>query len=180
MASTRVRAGRSRKRSEKWVYEFKAAEGSRLTDQDARRIGPELARLHDRDGELRPATVVDVAKSPRSKLHQYFEWDVQKAAEKHWLSTAGHLIRSIRIEVKTSSRTPPREVRAFVKLGKSIKGYTPMTEVLKRDDYTAMMLSRALEEAEVWRKRYANLAEFTDTFRGVDMMLAHAQERLRA
>ena len=180
MATTRVRAGRSRKRSEKWVYDFKAAEGSRYTDADAQRMGPELMRLHNRDGELQKRTVVDEAKSPRSKLHRYFQWDIQKAAEQNWLDTAGHIIRSIRIEVRASTRAAPKQIRAFVKLDKSIKGYTPITEVLKREDYTSMMLARALEEAEVWRKRYANLAEFTDTFQGVDVMLAHAQERLRA
>ena len=179
MARTKVTM-RSRKRSEHWIYEFKAAEGSRLTDNDAKRIGPELARIHERDGELRAEAVVDIAKSPRSKLHRYFEWDVQKAAERHWLSTAGQLIRAIKIEVKTSSRAVPREVRAFVKLDKSIRGYTPMTEVLKNDDYVAMMLSRALAEFEIWKKRYENIADFTTTFRGVNGVLTHAQERLRA
>jgi hypothetical protein len=179
MARVRIK-GRSRKRSERWVYEFKAAEGSRLTDHDARRIGPELARIHERDGVLRADAVVDVAKSPRSRLHKFFEWDVQRAAEKHWLTTAGQLIRSIKIEVITSTREAPREVRAFVKLDRSIRGYTPMTEVLKNDDYIAMMLSRALAEFETWKKRYENIASFTDTFRGINGVLLHAQERLRA
>jgi hypothetical protein len=179
MARTKVTM-RSRKRSERWIYEFKAAEGSRITDTDARRIGPELARIHDRDGELRADAVVDIAKSPRSKLHRYFEWDVQKAAEKHWLATAGQLIRSIKIEVITAAGAAPREVRAFVKLDKSIRGYTPMTEVLKSSDFTAMMLSRALEELEVWKKRYENITDFTTAFRGVNGVLTHAQERLRA
>jgi hypothetical protein len=179
MARVKVKM-RSRKRSERWIYEFKAAEGSRITDTDARRIGPELARIHERDGELRAEAVVDVAKSPRSKLHRYFEWDVQKAAEAHWLTTAGRLIRAIKIEVITAPHAAPKEVRAFVKLDRSVRGYVPMTEVLKRDDYTAMMLARALEEFEVWKKRYENIAEFTTTFRGVSAVLSHAQERLRA
>lgn len=179
MARTKVTM-RSRKRSERWVYEFKAAQGSRLSDQDARRIGPELARIHDRDGELRPAAVVDVAKSPRSKLHRYFEWDVQKAAEKHWLATAGQIIRSIKIEVVTTRHAAPKQVRAFVKLDRSVRGYMPMTEVLKNDDYVSMMMARALEELEVWKRRYENLSDFTTTFRGVSAVLTHAQERLRA
>jgi hypothetical protein len=179
MARVKVKM-RSRKRSEKWIYEFKAAEGSRITDNDAKRIGPELQRLHERDGVLRADAVVDVAKSPRSKLHRYFEWDIQKAAEKHWLSTAGHLIRAVQIEVKTSRVAAPKEMRAFVKLDRSVKGYVPITEVLKRDDYTAMMLNRALEEFEVWKKRHEKILGFTETFRGADLVLAHAQERLRA
>jgi len=178
MARTATKQSRSRQRSEHWTYEFKAVEGSRLTDDDAQRVGPELARIAQRDGEIRKDAVVDAARSPRSRLHNYFEWDLRKAAEKHWLDTAGRLIRAIKIEVITGPHRAPKEARAFVKIDKTT-GYKPIIEVFQREDYRTMMLSRALEDLEVWKKRYENFIDFSTLFGGVAPVITHAQQQLR-
>jgi hypothetical protein len=179
MARAATRQSRSRQRSTHWTYHFKAVEGSRYTDQDAQRIGPELTRIAQRDGEIRPQAVVDEARSRRSPFHRHFQWDIQKAAEQHWLDTAGRLIRAIKIEVVSGPQRAPKEVRAFVKIDRAT-GYRPTIEVFQRDDYRNAVLSRALEELEVWKKRYENFVDFSEIFGDVAPIIVQAQQRLRA
>jgi len=169
---------KSRKRS-RWTYEFTAVKGSRINDRDAQCIGPVLARLSERDGEIRADAVVEAARSPRSKLHAYFQWDERRAAEEHWRSTARRLIRAVQIQVRVARHAPPKTVRAFVKLDRNV-GYKPMTEVLRRDDYREMFLARALEEFESWVRRHENTIDFAKTFPRVKAMLVHARQQLRA
>lgn len=52
-------------------------------------------------GALTPEAVVEDAKDPDSPLHGYFEWDIEKAAHKHWIETARAIIRSVEVVVKT-------------------------------------------------------------------------------
>lgn len=55
-------------------------------------------------GILRPDDVVADAKSKSSPLHAFFEWDVRKAAAKHWIEQARELITSIRVVVTTENK----------------------------------------------------------------------------
>jgi len=168
------RAVRSRG-SEKWAYEFRAAEGSRISDTDAKRVGPELVRINERYGDIKPSVVVDEARNPRSKLHRYFEWDIHKAAQKHWLEQARHLIRSVKILVKTSAYEQPTEVRAFVKHIAIADGYKPIVEVFTREDHRKLIIGKALEELEVWKQRYQEMIEFAGLFE----MIAQVSRKMR-
>lgn len=53
-----------------------------------------------RDGFIEPAHVVEAARDPESPLHDEFIWNVNEAAQQHWLDTARSLIRVVRVEVK--------------------------------------------------------------------------------
>lgn len=56
-------------------------------------------------GRLTPRAVVVDAKDPSSPLHPYFEWDVTKAAEAHWLEQARTLITSVHVVFRTESKS---------------------------------------------------------------------------
>lgn len=63
-----------------------------------------LRLLEDANGGiLTPDAVVADAKKKESPLHDYFEWDVKKAAYQHWLDQARELIVSVRIVIKTDT-----------------------------------------------------------------------------
>jgi len=60
-------------------------------------------------GILTPDNVVADARRPESPIHSYFTWDVQKAAEEHWLDQARTLIRNVTVNVTVQNvvlRTP--------------------------------------------------------------------------
>ena len=56
-------------------------------------------------GRLTPDSVLRDAQSPKSPLHDQFEWDDSAAAKQWRLSQARELIRSIRVEVTVDTRT---------------------------------------------------------------------------
>lgn len=61
---------------------------------DTEEVGKELSKL----GNFTPTDVLDIAKSPKSPLHKYFEWDDSKAAHAYRLTQARHLVLSIGLE----------------------------------------------------------------------------------
>jgi hypothetical protein len=69
-------------------------------------IALEIARIHNlHDGQLRPREVWQVARAdPTNVLHDQFEWDVDRAAEKHWDARAAELIRQSRFLISYGER----------------------------------------------------------------------------
>lgn len=55
-------------------------------------------------GRITPDAVLLDAKSPKSPLHDQFDWDDSTAAKSWRLSQARELIRSIRVEITTDTR----------------------------------------------------------------------------
>lgn len=63
-------------------------------------INQELEKIYNKDGELTPSTVVKSAKSEKSVLHKYFEWDDPRAGHLYRLMQARKMIRVARITIK--------------------------------------------------------------------------------
>lgn len=77
------------------VYQFKP--GSRLKG-DAATVATHLEKIANKNaGDLRPEAVVEAARTKRSPLHEFFEWDDSAAAHEYRLTQARHLIRSIEV-----------------------------------------------------------------------------------
>lgn len=64
-----------------------------------------IRSLSDVEGHIEPRDVIADARDPRSPLHDEFNWNVDEAAEAHWLDTARGLIRFVRLEVKDEEVT---------------------------------------------------------------------------
>ena len=60
-----------------------------------------LKRLEKKNGDLVVDDIIEEAKSPKSPLHDVFEWDLEKAAYSEWQSTARRLIREYKFIVVT-------------------------------------------------------------------------------
>ena len=74
----------------------------------------EIARIYERDGEVRPSVLVKEAKNKRSPIHDEFEWDDTKAGHEFRLSQARQLIRKVKYSEPTGAKSRyfhvPREV----------------------------------------------------------------------
>lgn len=77
-------------------------------------IYKELYRIKTKHKRLDQELVLEAARSPRSKLHRFFEWDDTAAANKWRLRQAADLIRSVKIEVTNKKTKQTRAVRVFV------------------------------------------------------------------
>lgn len=138
---------------------------------DAQKAGVELEQIETREGKVTPALVLERARSQNSSLHPHFEWDDSAAAEKHRLTQAAELIRSIEVDFTTSNLSRGKSVRAFVSVVERSTGervYTPMVTAMSNKDMRAQLLRRAWDELLAFREKYKGLTELAKVFAAMD------------
>ncbi len=150
---------------------YKWTPGSRLSG-DADTVGEQLEKIrkvhHER---LEAVDVVNAASDDReSALGQLFEWNLKKAARKHWVEQARYIIRSI-VVVMTDPQFD-RPIRAFVQIEKDDASYyTSIAHVMSKADMREQLLERVLKEMQEWAKRYADFKELAGVFEAIDKVL---------
>lgn len=146
-------------------YEWKE-EAPRLYKRlDASRVGMELEKIKSETGDLHPAAVVRYAKSPKSAMHNFFQWNDSKAADRFRESQARHLIVSIReIKITVINKKTKREIIRpwFPKKPGSNKGYWHSDEIKKDHERIQDTINRAQIDLEGWMKRYEQIHEQFD------------------
>lgn len=73
-----------------------------LTNEQVKEALEKIA--NENGGTLRPADVVNAARDPEHPLHERFQWDDAKAGEAHRLDQARSLIKSVKVEITTTTR----------------------------------------------------------------------------
>lgn len=135
------------------------APGSKFTAEQAAVIGAEIERVAkgNVDGKATPRAVLEAARSPESPLHRFFEWDNDRAAERHRLEQAKHMLRSI--DVVFVKADQPVQTRAFhvIQNDTGDRGYVPAEVVFSNVDMTAEIVGRAKAEAASWHRRYQRI-----------------------
>lgn len=151
---------------------FEYAEGARFQSgihPEAKVVGAHIELLRQRcKGEITPKDVVDAARSHNSPLHSFFEWDDGAAAEHYRLQQARGLIRSV-VAIYTRPDGPAIRTRAYVNIREpGAQAYRETSHALSQKKTRDIVLRRALEELQQWRKRYRELAEFAEIFEAAD------------
>lgn len=70
-----------------------------ISHTDIKLILKELRYIEENNGELTPAMLVEASRDTRSVLHQYFEWNNQKAADSWRMQQARMLLGNIQVKV---------------------------------------------------------------------------------
>lgn len=137
-------------------------EGERLMqrkhDVIERRIN-EIAAQHG--GKITPAMVVEDARSEESPLHEFFEWDLDRAAYAHWLDTARGMLQKVRIVVIEERCTV--RVPAYVEDPEKTAGAQGMVHVAsvrERRDVARDVLWAEMRRAESLIRRCHGLAVY--------------------
>lgn len=152
-------------------YEF--AEGARFQPgadtTDPKTVGKRLDQLRRQcKGELTPEDVVEDAKDPSSPLHGFFEWSNTKAAHQYRLQQARGLIRSV-VAVYVSETEPAIRQRAYVHVPEAgAPHYRDTAQAMSQTKTREMVLRRAWEELQHWRKRYKEMQEFAELIGVID------------
>lgn len=128
-----------------------------------------IARKHN--GLLRPVDVVEYASDPKTALHGCFTWDNTEAAQQYRLWQARQIIR-VRVQVIPQS---PEPVKVWVSLkddrcreGGGYRGLVPvMTDETRKDQ----LVTEALADLRVWRRKYDTIKELAGLFEAVDTFL---------
>lgn len=162
------------------MNQYFAVIGSGLTDKDAQIIGPEIERLEEA-GLSTPKGVREAARPEDSPLHEYvFDCETDEAAEKHYLNRAGHILRSIQVEVTYSrggqpvthrmrshrpvwiehpgDEEPPRERR-----------YVSIMRIRQDVELSVQVWQDGLRQLQLWRSRFKELDDvFGPVFRAIE------------
>lgn len=111
------------------------------------------------------------ARPESSPLHAAFTWDDHEAAERHRLSEAGYLVRSIVVVYRDEGQTEDREVRAFIPVtvrDADEQRYLPILAAMSDDEYRQQIIGRALGEMLALRRKYQDIQEFGRIWKAVD------------
>lgn len=148
---------------------FTAVKGSRLSNKDARVVGSRIWELNG--GGVKAITKYDVyndAKSPRSPLHRFFDWDRDVAAEKWNLTQAQNLLNSFNVTVvyKKGNKTEEFITKGVHKVVVLVNGqrqseYHAMPGVMNDKDSRAQILANARRDMELFVQRYGRF-QFLD------------------
>jgi len=136
--------------------------------------GAELERIRDARGSLTADIVRDEARDKANPLHpQIFDLSVKKAAEAHYLRNAQQTIRAIQVVFEDVPDAPVRRFD-YVTVADAKGGvgafaqYDRVEDILSDPEKRAVLLARALREAEQWRRRYSELHELSSVFAALE------------
>ena len=77
-----------------------------MSNEKREQIRERLAQIEaSNGGRLTADLVVEDAKDPDSPLHDQFEWDIEKAALRHWIDQAREIITSVRVVQRVDTQT---------------------------------------------------------------------------
>lgn len=151
---------------------FEFSEGARFQPgavKDAKAVGEHLELLRKQcKGELTPEDVLADARHDNSPLHSFFEWDDTEAARQHRLAQARGLIKAV-VAVYTQPERPAQRMKMFVHIPEpQAPHYRETSHALSVQRTRKMVLERAWNELQAWRKRYATLSEFAELIDVID------------
>lgn len=124
------------------------------------------------NGVIKPQDVVDEARDKKSPLHDYFDWDLKIAAQKHWLHQARLLIGSIIIDVRVK-KNKIKEYKAAYSLNQTPygtrknKAYVVYARVFNETDLYDQVLDTAIREANYWSQKYKDYQELRLIFKAI-------------
>lgn len=120
---------------------------------------------------LKAKEVLEWAKGhPDSALHKEFEWNVNEAARRHWLSKARELIRAYVIILPTR----PKPVRGLISVPSDrtqTGGYRKTENVLGKQVQRMEMINEALTRLGRMRQNYSYLEELDSFFDDLDRLI---------
>lgn len=160
--------------------EFSFASGSPFPTSLAQAVGKEMIAL--REQLERGAVAEDVLRyaraNPESAIAQCFDWDRETAAEAHWLSTAGQLLRAIRVQIVVKDPRQAEPVAIETRLMQHVtprepglhegKVYLTAMETLPNFHYRTQLIETALAEKDRWVNKYGYLHELDIFFRKLE------------
>lgn len=135
-------------------------------------IRARLAKILAADGTLTPTAVLQDARSPKSPLHDEFEWDDSVAGHQYRVTQARNLIARVRVEIETTTRQI--QVPAYVRdpnAAADEQGYVSVVS-LKNDRAKALdVLRNEAERTAALLQRTRDLAAALDLESEVDPIL---------
>lgn len=121
--------------------------------------GELFEEIEKRDGIITAESVLDAARPEDSVIHNDFEWDNAKAAEKYRLSQAQKMIQLL-VYVSDDEKPP---VRVFVNsVSENSKAkYINIDRAMGSDDVKKVILANARRDLEIFESKYHRYEELS-------------------
>jgi len=148
---------------------YKATKGAIFTDEQAQRYGERIEKLEEKTGSVTPYVLLEDAKKISSPLHEYFQWNDEKAAERYRVKQAGELLRSITVVSKIKGQ-PSQVQRAYLNVNNlDEKGriYVNINKALTEPEYREQVLKQAFRELTYWEGKYQDYNELVTIFSAI-------------
>lgn len=129
-------------------------------------------------GRITPDAVLADAKSPKSPLHDQFEWDDSEAAKQWRLNQARELIRSVRVDITTESRTVSTVCYVRDPSAGEAQGYVEVAKLRDNKSLASEALHAEIRQANALVARARSLAEALGLSAEIEMV-AESVETLR-
>lgn len=127
-------------------------------------------------GSITPAHIVDFARSTKSPLHRFFEWDNTKAAERYRLDQARGMVQRVRLRMVVQGRRTAVPVRVYTSVTKrGVRQYAPTEEVIADRVTAEQVLEEMREDLQQMIARFKTY-EFLATRKGVQALRAALRE----
>lgn len=152
------------------IYKWRKGSSFKVEAQVA---GELLEDLREKNGGfLDKEDVWKAAQDPDSPIHEEFEWDVDKAAQAHWKSRAGDMIRHLAV-VRILDTPPEEGMPAFINVviqtddDDKRRGYVTGTQVLSDADLHQQAIDQALKLLKGLEARYNAIVELDDIWKAI-------------
>ena len=132
-------------------------------------VGEQIEKIRGKQrGIILPEDLVEDAESIDSPLHKCFEWDDRKAAHASRIRQAGYILRHL-VVASTNQELEQRSIRAYVVIqrGKPEEAYTSFSEAFSDPILRREILRGALQEVQMWERRYKELQELAIIFEAI-------------
>lgn len=119
-------------------YEWNPSMWSGVSKTDIQKVIKELRAIENSYGEVNPALIIEASKKKNSLLHNYFEWDNEKAADQWRVKQAQYLLNAIQVKVIKEGKPVRMQAYSITKrIGKGHPGESSYTkfDVLSEDNY---------------------------------------------
>ena len=146
---------------------------------DAKAALKEIEALNKRHGGYAPdGSLVEHARSPKSVLHNDFEWDDSVAGNKYRLNTEKKIKRSLVVVTDglNNGQSEPTEIRLFQRAkiecgGKPQRIWLNTFDMLKDPEGRQQLVDNAKKELEAFTNKYKALSELSDVLEPIDLFL---------
>tara|TARA_R100001460_G_scaffold71330_3_gene112059 strand:+ start:157 stop:666 length:510 start_codon:yes stop_codon:yes gene_type:complete len=141
---------------------------------DAQAVGEQLEALEYKHGALTPDLVVREARKKTSPLHECFEWDDTRAAEKYRKYEARTLTGAVLV-VTQQTAEPVRAFHSvpitFTSDDEQARGYVSLDVAINDPEHRNYLLQQAFRDLASWKKKYSELKELHGIFSQADRLI---------
>jgi hypothetical protein len=142
---------------------------------DPQAAGQYLDDLAQRDGGIRPGTMVEEAREPQTLLHPCFEWSDSLAAQKYREDQARGILQNLVIvHLSESTGKEALTTRAFVHISAPDPRYLDIESALSDTQMRAKLLEQAQRELTSIKAKYEGFLELAEIMDAIDHRLAVA------